>query len=309
LTRCATASRLGIKPWEFDENHFLIMGSGRGGTVTDSNPNVAGIMKTKLDESNITGSFRVDELLGEISKLKKEVAELRELRNIAFIDSLTGLPNRRYFDQRLVEAAAVAGRYPDKPLSVVVLDMDHLKVLNDRFGHSEGDRALVHFATRMKESLRECDTCCRVGGDEFMIILPDCSHTACLDLMERLAGHCRPSEGAFPVSLRLSMGAATTGEDHVTVGELCELADQRMYEDKVASRISLRTPQDAAARLSASVMDMFQTVAMYVPPVAWPQIRWERVDSEIAQDVPGLALLDRLRVSFRDRKHEFIWDK
>ena len=142
-----------------------------------------------------------------------------------------------------------------------------------------------------------------------MIILPDCSHAACLDLMERLAGHCRPSEGDFPVSLRLSMGAATTGEDHVTVGELCELADQRMYEDKVASRASLRTPQDAAARLSASVMDIFQTVAMYVPPVAWPQVRWERVDSEIAQDVPGLALLDRLRVSFRDRKHEFIWEK
>ena len=274
-----------------------------------SNPDVAGMIKVKPEQLDITGSFRVDELLSEISKLKREVTELRELRDIAFIDSLTGLPNRRYFDQRLVEAAAVAERNPDKPLSVVVLDMDHLKILNDRFGHAEGDRALVHFATRMKEALREGDTCCRVGGDEFMIILPDCSHQACLELMERLARHCRPADDDFPVSLRLSMGAATTGEGHVTVGELCELADQRMYEDKTARRLASRSAHDAAARLSASVIDIFQTVAMYVPPVAWPQIKWERVDSDLAQEVPGLALLERLRDSFRDRKHEFIWEK
>ena len=277
--------------------------------MADSNPNVAGIMKTQSDDNNITGSFRVDELLGEISRLKREVSELRGLRDIAFIDSLTGLPNRRYFEQRLGEAMAIADRDPDTPLSVVVLDMDHLKVLNDDYGHAEGDRALIHFATRMKEALREGDTCCRVGGDEFMLILPNCSHTACLELMERLAHHSRPAEGDFPVSLRLSMGAATTGEEHVTVGGLCELADQRMYEDKVSRRVKARSSQDTAARLSASVIDIFQTVAMYVPPVAWPQIRWERVDSDMSPGVPGLALLDRLRVSFRDRKHEFIWDK
>jgi diguanylate cyclase (GGDEF)-like protein len=277
--------------------------------VADSNPNVAGIMKTQSDDNNITGSFRVDELLGEISRLKREVSELRGLRDIAFIDSLTGLPNRRYFEQRLGEAMAIADRNPDTPLSVVVLDMDHLKVLNDDYGHAEGDRALIHFATRMKEALREGDTCCRVGGDEFMLILPNCSHAACLELMERLAHHSRPVEGDFPVSLRLSMGAATTGEEHVTVGGLCELADQRMYKDKVSRRVKARSPQDTAARLSASVIDIFQTVAMYVPPVAWPQIRWERVDSDMSPGVPGLALLDRLRVSFRDRKHEFIWDK
>ena len=274
-----------------------------------SNPDVGGKLPTNAEPGETTGSFRVDELLAEISVLKREVTELRELRDIAFIDALTGLPNRRYFDQRMVEAAAMAERYPEKPLSVVVLDMDHLKLLNDRYGHSEGDRALVHFATRMKEALREGDTCCRVGGDEFMLILPDCSHHACLELMERLARHCRPERGDFPVSLRLSMGAATTGEGHITVGELCELADQRMYKDKVAGRLAARSAQDAAARLSASVIDIFQTVAMYVPPVAWPQIKWERVDSDLAQEVPGLALLDRLRVSFRDRKHEFIWDK
>ena len=274
-----------------------------------SNPDVAGMIKTQSEQTDITGSFRVDELLSEISKLKQEVTELRELRDIAFIDSLTGLPNRRYFDQRFIEAAAVAERYPDQPLSVVVLDMDHLKTLNDRYGHAEGDRALVHFASRMKQALREGDTCCRVGGDEFMIILPNCSHESCLELMERLAQCCRPEKGDFPVSLRLSMGAATTGEEHVTVGELCELADQRMYKDKVARRLANRSAHDAAARLSASVLDLFQTVAMYVPPVAWPQIKWERVDSDLAQEVPGLALLDRLRVSFRDRKHEFIWEK
>ena len=277
--------------------------------MADSNLNVAGMMKTKLDENSITGSFRVDELLGEISRLKREVTELRGLRDIAFIDSLTGLPNRRYFEQRLGEAMASAERDPEKPLSVVVLDMDHLKLLNDGYGHSEGDRALVHFATRMKESLRDGDTCCRVGGDEFMLILPNCSHSACLELMERLAHHSRPAQDDFPVSLRLSMGAATTGEKHVTVGGLCELADQRMYQDKVSRRAKGRTPTDTAARLSASVIDMFQTVAMYVPPVAWPQIRWERVDSSVSPGVPGLALLDRLRVSFRDKKHEFIWDK
>ncbi|MBT6176152.1 MAG: GGDEF domain-containing protein [Deltaproteobacteria bacterium] len=277
--------------------------------MADSNPNVAGMMKTQSDDNSITGSFRVDELLGEISRLKREVSELREIRNIAYIDALTGLPNRRYFEQRLSEAMASAEREPDKPLSVVVLDMDHLKLLNDDYGHAEGDRALVHFATRMQDALRDGDTCCRVGGDEFMIILPNCSHTACLELMERLAHHCRPDEGDFPVALRLSMGAATTGEGHVTVGGLCELADQRMYEDKVSRRGKVRPPADAAARLSASVIDIFQTVAMYVPPVAWPQIRWERVDSDVLPGVPGLALLDRLRVSFRDRKHEFIWDK
>lgn len=251
----------------------------------------------------------VAQLLRENDELREEIARLLKFREIAFQDELTGLPNRRYFEQRFLEAAAAAEREPDQPFSVVVLDMDHLKLLNDRFGHAEGDRALKHFATKIREALRDGDTCARVGGDEFMLLLPKCSHESCLELMERLAVHCAPKPGEFPVPVRLSMGAATSGRDHVTVGELCGLADQRMYQDKAAQRDTQKDQGEAAPGLSASVWELVQTVALHVPPVAWPQVIWHRVEPAMFSEFPGLAMLDKIGVAFRERKHELMWEK
>src|SRR5207237_10070449 len=98
----------------------------------------------------------------------------REARQLADLDALTGLHNRRYFHETLAREVARAHRY-GRQLALVIFDLDDFKAINDRIGHLSGDGVLAETAERVRDVVRSADIACRVGGHDFAVILPDSS--------------------------------------------------------------------------------------------------------------------------------------
>jgi diguanylate cyclase (GGDEF)-like protein len=150
-------------------------------------------------------------------------------------DVLTGLPNRRYLDRHLEQEFARVRRHGGH-LSVLVLDMDGFKQINDEFGHQSGDGALREVAQVLRASLRVYDVCARFAGDEFVLVLGDCDAVQAerrrADLQRAIAAiRVEPLPGRI-VSLSVSIGAATVPDDADSVEGLVSVADRRMYRDK-----------------------------------------------------------------------------
>ena len=133
-----------------------------------------------LQEANERLEQRIAARTAELEKLNQR------LRHDAFHDALTGLPNRMLFMDHLAGAIERAKRQPDTSFTVLFLDFDHFKVINDSLGHEVGDKLLVHIGRRLADCLREVDTIARLGGDEFTILLEDCSLERASEVVERL---------------------------------------------------------------------------------------------------------------------------
>ncbi|MFG6412548.1 diguanylate cyclase domain-containing protein [Roseateles sp. DC23W] len=163
-----------------------------------------------------------------------------ELFHQATHDGLTDLPNRALFLDRLRASLSQAVR-DGQPLAVMMLDMNGLKPINDRFGHRAGDAALLEFSRRLSAGVRQSDTAARLGGDEFGVLLRPLAAEGGLEAtMNRLSGQINGSflfEGrSLPVGA--SMGAACFPEDGSEFSQLIDLADQRMYEQKRARQVA-----------------------------------------------------------------------
>ena len=173
------------------------------------------------------------ELECQIRNLRSELEALRPLSKLALVDSMTGLSNRRYFDMRIEAEQKRVSADPDYVVSVLILDLDNLKVINDSFGHRAGDRALRGVADAVKRVLRPDDICCRIGGDELAVIAGSCDRHARTRLVARLQTVIGRVDGPWPEGLlRVSIGGTTSTEDGTDVIRLVALADERMYEDK-----------------------------------------------------------------------------
>jgi len=151
----------------------------------------------------------------------------------AQMDGLTGINNRQYFEQRAREEFAKVQRFGRK-LCIVMVDIDNMKTINDRFGHQAGDRAIVEVAEMLKKSIRAFDLLGRYGGDEFIIMLPDTDEDGAALLVERLSGfkgqlHCPEAADGFRFSV--SCGAACIKQND-TLDALVFRADKAMYERK-----------------------------------------------------------------------------
>jgi diguanylate cyclase (GGDEF)-like protein len=154
----------------------------------------------------------------------------REARQLADLDALTNLHNRRYFHETLAREATRAHRY-DRRLSLVVFDIDDFKAINDRIGHLAGDGVLAAVAERLQSAVRGADIPCRVGGDEFAVILPEATQTDAEQLYKRVqfAVASRPL-GPFE-RIRLSAGIAELRpEDDAKT--FFERADEALYRAK-----------------------------------------------------------------------------
>jgi diguanylate cyclase (GGDEF)-like protein len=157
----------------------------------------------------------------------------REARQLADLDALTGLHNYRYFHETLGREVARAHRY-SRDLALVVLDIDDFKAVNDRIGHLSGDSVLAEAAQRVRSVVRGADIACRVGGDEFAVILPESTVADAENLHRRLQGEMttwRPGTE----HLRLSAGIAELepGDDSVS---FFKRADQALYKAKQAGK-------------------------------------------------------------------------
>jgi diguanylate cyclase (GGDEF)-like protein len=154
----------------------------------------------------------------------------REARKLADLDALTGLHNRRYFHETLAREVARAHRYGRK-LALVVFDLDDFKAINDRIGHLAGDSVLAETAQRVREVVRSADVACRVGGDEFAVILPESTAADADQLYHRLLG----AVGSRPVAeagrLSVSAGIAELREDDDPT-RFFERADEALYNAK-----------------------------------------------------------------------------
>lgn len=182
--------------------------------------------------SSAGGQGNLAELARENAALRRRVVELEAFRTLAYRDPLTGLWNRRYFDERIAEELDRARRNPSRRLSIMIIDVNDFKGLNDTLGHAEGDRALAWVAAFLKSHMRAHDVCCRVGGDEFAVILPEVGEDGCEVLANRLREKVA-WDGALPsFALGLSIGSATLPTEACSGEELIRAADRAMYRDK-----------------------------------------------------------------------------
>ncbi len=165
--------------------------------------------------------------------------EMEKLGESAYKDALTGLPNRRYFDQRLSQHLAESDRY-GQPTSLILMDVDHFKRVNDTHGHQGGDAVLKQVATVVNAGVRlPIDVCCRFGGEELAIILPNTPMTGACDVAERLRRAVESQFtilGARKVQVTASFGVATYPDSTRSSDQLFAAADRALYEAKAAGR-------------------------------------------------------------------------
>jgi diguanylate cyclase (GGDEF)-like protein len=154
----------------------------------------------------------------------------REARQLADLDALTGLHNRRYFHETLSREVARAQRY-DRQLALVVLDLDDFKAINDRIGHLTGDAVIAESAERVRDVVRTADIACRVGGDEFAVILPESTLADADQLYRRLqaALSARPIGQAGRLSFSAGVAELKPEDDPTT---FFERADEALYVAK-----------------------------------------------------------------------------
>jgi diguanylate cyclase (GGDEF)-like protein len=160
---------------------------------------------------------------------------VRRLEHLSRIDPLTALGNRRAFDEALHEELARVQR-TGGPLSLVMIDVDHFKAFNDRHGHLAGDEALADVARVLSEAARAEDRACRVGGEEFALLLPGADEAAAADVADRVRRGVEDMPGRFgPVTVSLGVAAWDAGPQGDGAG-LRAAADARLYAAKAGGR-------------------------------------------------------------------------
>ena len=180
------------------------------------------------------------DLRQENARLRQALAELEAFRDLALRDPLTGLGNRRAFDERLAEETARALR-GGPAFSVLVLDLDGFKGVNDAQGHAGGDAVLRAASALFQGAIRRQDTAYRIGGDEMAVLLPATNLPGALHVADRIQSRVRAAlvDGRLPIGV--SIGAAVWSEACATPDAVFESADAAMYADKVSRRV--RSPR------------------------------------------------------------------
>jgi diguanylate cyclase (GGDEF)-like protein len=196
-----------------------------------------GAMRSEIEELRLQGAT----LRQKLALLEHAVVKARAL---AHHDELTGLPNRRLLVEHFNHAVARANRQ-HKQTALLFVDLDGFKKINDAFGHALGDRLLEEVAARLLACVRASDTPCRLGGDEFIVLLPD---QECRATAMAAAEHIRAALAApyrldgVTIAMTASIGVAVYPLDGQAYGDLIRFADREMYFDKrpAATRSAVR---------------------------------------------------------------------
>ncbi len=191
--------------------------------------------------ANLSGIRRQQALLDTLSRQNEELDTMNmKILDLAIRDGLTGLFNRRYAQERLDKEFDRATRLA-RELSVLFIDLDHFKFLNDTHGHQAGDEILQILAGIMTQAVRESDTLARWGGEEFIVISPETNQEDACMLAERIrksvAGHPFPNAAQQPLGIvSLSIGIATRSNGTTSPKKLLGLADEAVYYAKDSGR-------------------------------------------------------------------------
>ena len=191
---------------------------------------------TRLDADRL----RVARSMAHMAAMLLENARLvDQLRQQALHDSLTGLPNRALFRDRLAQALRRRARLPDDHCAVLFLDLDDFKDVNDGLGHAVGDALLRVVAERLRSTLRGADTAARLGGDEFAVLIDDAAGVdEVMAVADRIVAAVAvpTSVGGQEVNVRTSVGVAVSPEGGESVDDLLTNADAAMYVAKAAGK-------------------------------------------------------------------------
>ena len=244
--------------------HQTLVKAIDGSTCTFCVPLVAdqsaiGVMRfeIQLQGSHDEKEAKIDEfevVLTDIAKHLALVVKTPSLHDRAIIDSLTGLFSRRHFDIRIDDMFRLARRYAS-PFSVILLDIDHFKEVNDTHGHRTGDAVLRETATLVTAGIRDCDSAFRYGGEEFAVLLPETTAEQATSIAERLrngiqANIVQTGKPPEKVSVTISLGIAEYSPELANHGELIALADQALYQAKQEGRNRTVTSESASQEAS-----------------------------------------------------------
>lgn len=183
----------------------------------------------------ITKPFSFSELLARIRVGSRVIQYQQHLEYQTQTDSLTGLYNRRAFEKKMTDELERANRY-NHPLSLLILDIDNFKIINDTYGHNAGDAALAKISETLRATTRQSDFPSRYGGEEFVLILPETDHQNALQVAEKIQGEIRStvfsmSNGHF--TLTVSIGISSTSIHHYAdANQMIEDADRALYAAK-----------------------------------------------------------------------------
>ena len=170
------------------------------------------------------------QLTDQVCAVDKVEELAQEVYKMALLDPLTGLFNRRYIEQRLESEIARSKRH-GRPLAVILFDLDEFKQVNDTYGHAAGDALLKAFAERLSKATRGSDAAARYGGDEFLVVLPECKPENVQHVLKRLQGIRAEIDDrtSLPIAFSSGWSASVQGE---SAKELLLRADAELYASK-----------------------------------------------------------------------------
>jgi diguanylate cyclase (GGDEF)-like protein len=176
------------------------------------------------------------QVIEQVCAVDRVEARSQEIYELAVLDSLTGLYNRRYAEKRLTDEIARTQRRR-LPFTVILLDLNDFKQVNDTFGHAAGDSLLKAFAERLSKATRGSDVCARYGGDEFLVLLPECRPQDVQFVLKRL-DDIKIDVGGGMQSIAYSAGCADYDPGE-SAEEVLKRADADLYVNKRTSKISV----------------------------------------------------------------------
>ena len=205
-------------------------------------------------------------IAGQTAQVLDKITLYHETRALSMTDELTGVFNRRYFNQRYEREFMRASRY-QRPLTIMMVDIDHFKIFNDTNGHLLGDKVLKLVALTLENSLRKADLLARFGGEEFVIVLPEITKEKGRKVAEKLRRAIERAE--FPKAksqplgcITVSVGLASFPEDSQEGNTLLAIADQGLYEAKARGRNQVAVAKmdaDSSNRANKAVRVAFAT--------------------------------------------------
>lgn len=180
----------------------------------------------------------IDILSMQMSLACQNISALQKIQQLAITDDLTGIYNKRYFKQEFAKEFEKAQRY-HFPMCLLMMDLDHFKRINDKYGHQIGDVVLSEFAALVLEMTRSTDIFARYGGEEFSLILTHTPLQSSIEIAERIRSRVEmysfPAED-FPIHCTVSIGLAMNKEDYKSPDELISTADMNLYKAKTMGR-------------------------------------------------------------------------